>query len=53
MSTAGNWIVGHPFAHAKELNARLAALPVKDLPEGWVILDFGNVDLAKHIIDAN
>ena len=53
LSTAGNWIVGHPFAYAKDLNKKLLALPKEELPRGWVLVDFGNAELAKHIIEAN
>ena len=53
LSTAGNRAVGHPFAHAKALNKKLLALPKEKIPEGWIILDFGNAELAKHIVEAN
>lgn len=53
LSTAGGFVIGHPYAHAKVLDAKLMALPVDKIPEGWVIIDFGNVHLARKIIDAN
>ena len=53
LSTAGSWIIGHPFGHAKELDAKLLALPAEDLPEGWIIIDFGTAETAQHIYQAN
>ena len=53
LSTAGSWVVGHPFLHAKALNPKFLSLKKEELPEGWIILDFGNAELAKHIIEAN
>ncbi|MBP5295647.1 MAG: phosphatidylinositol-specific phospholipase C domain-containing protein [Lachnospiraceae bacterium] len=53
LSTAGSFVIGHPYGSAKALNKRFAELDPKDLPEGWIILDFGNVLLAKQIIDMN
>ncbi len=53
LSTAGSWVIGHPYAHAKVLDAKLMALSGEKIPEGWVIIDFGNVHLATKIIDAN
>ena len=53
LSTAGNWIVGHPYAYASNLNPRLLALPKEELPEGWIVVDFGDAELAHHIFSAN
>ncbi len=47
LSTKGTFVQGHPFAFAKDLNARLSA---ESLPAaGWIVIDFGTPSLAAHI----
>ena len=52
LSTKGTFAYGHPYGHARDLNSRLLALPSRDL-KGWIILDFGNPELARHVWSAN
>lgn len=52
LSTNGTAAYGHPYKYAKDLNARLAALPQSQL-RGWVIVDFAAAPLAEHIYGAN
>ena len=52
LSTNGTAAYGHPYSHAKELNAHLAELPQAQL-KGWIILDFATAPLAAHIYGAN
>ena len=53
LSTAGSWVIGHPYANAEELNGKLMQLREKEIPKGWIILDFGNQDLARKIYETN
>ncbi len=52
LSTKGTFVQGHPYAFAKDLNARLATA---QLPAdcGWIILDFGTAELAQKIWSLN
>lgn len=52
LSTKGTLVQGHPFAHASDLNPRLAAVPSADLT-GWIVVDFASAPLAAHIYEAN
>ena len=52
LSTKGTLVQGHPFAHASDLNPRLAAVPSTDL-SGWIVVDFSSAPLAAHIYEAN
>ena len=52
LSTKGTFVQGHPYGHAKELNARLMGYPTAQL-KGWIIIDFGSAQLAEHIYKAN
>ena len=52
LSTKGTLVQGHPFAHATDLNPRLAATPSADL-SGWIVVDFASAPLAAHIYEAN
>ena len=52
LSTKGTLAYGHPYAHAKTLNALLLDLP-SDKLNGWIILDFASAPLARHILAAN
>ena len=52
LSTNGTASYGHPYSHAKELNARLSVLPQTEL-KGWIIVDFAAAPLAAHIYGAN
>ena len=52
LSTNGTAAYGHPYSHAKYLNARLTELPQTEL-KGWIIVDFATAPLAAHIYGAN
>ena len=52
LSTKGTLAYGHPYAFAKTLNARLLELPSEEL-RGWIVVDFGDAELAAHIWSAN
>ena len=52
LSTKGTWKYGHPYHYAKNLNSRLLELPSEEL-RGWIIVDFADAELAKHIWSAN
>ena len=52
LSTKGTLVQGHPFAHATDLNPRLAATSSPEL-SGWIVVDFASAPLAAHIYEAN
>ena len=52
LSTKGTWTYGHPYGHARALNQRLRQLPAERL-RGWIILDFADADLCRHVWSAN
>ncbi len=52
LSTKGTAAYGHPYHFARQLNDRLMKLPSEEL-RGWIIVDFGDAELAKHIWSAN
>ena len=52
LSTKGTAAYGHPYHFARQLNDRLMKLPSEEL-RGWIIVDFGDAELAKHIWPAN
>ncbi|MBQ9468277.1 MAG: hypothetical protein IJU52_04660 [Clostridia bacterium] len=51
LSTNGKVLFGHPYAHAKALNARL--LEERPALNGWVVVDFGTPSVAESIYSAN
>ncbi len=52
LSSNGTAAYGHPYALAKPLNRNLKENTPKVLP-GWTVVDFGDAELAKLIIDSN
>lgn len=52
LSTKGTAKYGHPYYYAKSLNPRLLELPKEEL-RGWIVVDFGDAELAEHIWSAN
>ncbi len=52
LSTNGDLAFGHPYLHAKPLNAKLLADECPGL-DGWVITDFGTAPIAKKIYMEN
>lgn len=52
LSTKGTFVQGHPYAFAKQLNPKLAAVPGEML-SGWIVIDFASAPLARHIWQAN
>ncbi len=50
LSTKGTAAYGHPYAFARELNARLAGQVSFD---GWIVLDFFSAPLAERIYSVN
>ncbi len=52
LSTKGTATYGHPYAFAKQLNAKLLDLS-EDQLHGWVIVDFASAKLAQHIYEVN
>ena len=51
LSTKGTAAFGHPFAFAKELNAKLLSSTEK--LNGWVVVDFGSPAIAQRIYQTN
>ena len=51
LSTKGTAAFGHPFAFAKELNAKL--LGYEEKLAGWIVVDFGSPTLAARIYRTN
>ena len=52
LSTNGDIAFGHPYLHAKNLNARLLSDESPEL-DGWVITDFGTAPIAEKIYMEN
>ena len=52
LSTKGTLRYGHPYFFAKTLNARLMELASREL-RGWIVVDFGDANLAEQIWSAN
>ena len=52
LSTKGTFAYGHPYGHAKKLNQKLSELP-QDQLNGWIILDFADAALCRHVWSAN
>ena len=52
LSTKGTAAYGHPYAFAKDLNAKLAETPSAAL-SGWIVVDFASAPLASHIYESN
>ncbi|MCR5552651.1 MAG: phosphatidylinositol-specific phospholipase C domain-containing protein [Oscillospiraceae bacterium] len=52
LSTKGTAAYGHPYGHAKALNQRFIELPAERL-RGWIILDFVDADLCRHVWSVN
>lgn len=52
LSTKGTAKYGHPYHYANALNPRLLALSDQEL-RGWIIVDFADAELAKHIWSVN
>lgn len=50
LSTKGNAKYGHPFKYAPGLNKKL--MGESDLT-GWIVVDFGSAELAKHVYERN
>ncbi|MCR4831403.1 MAG: phosphatidylinositol-specific phospholipase C domain-containing protein [Pseudobutyrivibrio sp.] len=54
VSTTGDGKIGHPQGYANELNDLLLKYDLKDETSyGIVIVDFGNIDLARHFYYTN
>lgn len=54
LSTKGSFVYGHPWFFAHSLNERLASLPLSaERFPGWIVVDFGSAELARHIYEAN
>lgn len=52
-STAGAWIIGHPFSYATKLNKNIYELYKNEKPNKWTIVDFGGEMLARQIYKWN
>lgn len=53
LSTNGTPTYGHPYKYAKELNAKFMEMNIVNNTLGWVVVDFGNAELAEKIYDCN
>ena len=57
LSTNGSAAYGHPYSHAKALNAMFLNADLDELiPPGhkhWIITDFSTAELARHIYEVN
>lgn len=54
LSTKGTLAYGHPYSHARKLNAQLLEEDWSDGTRlGWVVMDFGNAQLAREIYETN
>ena len=57
LSTNGSAAYGHPYSHAKTLNAMFLNADLSELiPPGhnhWIITDFSTAELARHIYEVN
>ena len=52
LSTKGTDGYGHPYGCAMDLNPLLASLP-QDRLNGWIVVDFADAALCRHIWEAN
>lgn len=52
LSTKGTLAYGHPWHFSQALNPRLLELSAEEL-RGWIIVDFADAELARHIWSAN
>lgn len=54
LSTKGPKSLGHPYRYAKEINDRLLQTQLEERTNyGWVIMDFAEPVLVKHIYEVN
>lgn len=53
LSTTGSGLLGSPKSYADSLNKSLLKKTLKGNKLGWLIVDFGNSDIASHIYSAN
>ena len=53
LSTNGTATYGHPYKYSKILNEQLLALDDSSINAGWIIVDFGNANLAQKIYQNN
>lgn len=53
LSTNGTAPYGHPFRYAATLNEKFVNMPLIGKSLGWVIVDFGNSELASKIYNCN
>lgn len=52
LSTKGTAAYGHPYRYAGTLNARLLDQTLSQ-GSGWIVVDFGTAEIARHIYSAN
>lgn len=54
LSSEGEKKYGHPYFHASQLNEKLTKLEFTNgYDYGWVLVDFGTKDMARHIYSLN
>lgn len=53
LSTNGTVPYGHPYRYAQTLNEQFLNMTVIDNVLGWVIVDFGNSEIAQKIYNCN
>lgn len=54
LSTKGSFVVGHPYYYAHQLNRKFMNRKLHSHQKyGWIILDFADAKLARHIYESN